>query len=163
VEHLTLGQELKDRLMTGARGNLADFQAAALFAGSGALGLWLSAGLSTGTLADMGPGFMPRAFSILLLSIGALTALVGAWSPAETLLPVRLRSLLAVVAGVVGFALIAPVGGIVLSCLWLVGASRAAVHGAPVTETVWLALGLAAASALVFVVGLKVQIPIWPV
>jgi hypothetical protein len=148
--------------VSGARGNQADFQAAALFIGAGTAGLWLSVGLSTGTLADMGPGFMPRVFSIMLLAIGAVTALVGMWSPSETRSPARLRVLLAVVTGVVGFAMIAPIGGIVVACLWIVSASRTAVPGAPVTETAWLAVGLAAASALVFVVGLSVQIPLWP-
>ena len=84
------------------------------------------------------------------------------WSPSETRSPLRLRVLLAVVSGVVGFAVIAPIGGIVVACLWIVSASRAAVLGAPVNETVWLAVGLAAASALVFVVGLNVRIPLWP-
>lgn len=148
--------------MSGARGNHADFQAAALFAASGTLGLWLSVGLSTGTLADMGPGFMPRVFSVLLIILGVMTALVGAWSPRQARAPVHWRALLAVLTGVVGFALIAPIGGIVVACLWIVGASRAAVPRAPLAETAWLALGLAAASALVFVVGLKVQMPVWP-
>lgn len=63
---------------------------------------------------------------------------------------------------VTGFAALAPVLGLIIGSLWLVGVSRIAYKGASLRETALLALALTATSVLVFAAGLGVQIKVWP-
>ena len=49
------------------KGNAPDLLTAGMFIGLGALGLYMARGLEAGTLAQMGPGFLPRVVCVLLI------------------------------------------------------------------------------------------------
>lgn len=146
----------------GVPGDHSDLLASVLFLGTGALGFWLSRDLAMGELAAMGPGYLPRAMSVVLIALGMLTGAIALRAKKASLAPVRLRIVGAVLMAVTGFAALAPVLGLIIGSLWLVGVSRIAYKGASLRETALLALALTATSVLVFAAGLGVQIKVWP-
>src|SRR4051812_35592251 len=48
-----------------------NFLAGIMFIAFGLIGLWLGWPLDNGTPSDMGPGYFPRAISVLLIMLGA--------------------------------------------------------------------------------------------
>lgn len=124
-----------------------------------------------GDAAQMGPGYLPRALGWVLAGLGVLIALRGlrhrAGGPAPGL---SVRPLLAILSANALFglclagwpALGLPPLGLVLGVLTLVAVASLAQPGARPLAVLALALGLAAFSALVFVRGLGLALPLWP-
>ncbi|MFC3629278.1 tripartite tricarboxylate transporter TctB family protein [Paracoccus angustae] len=148
---------------SSARGDRPDLLTAAIFAGLGALGLFMSRGLDTGTLAQMGPGFLPRVVCVLLIAVGLAVGVPALGRPALAIETIKPRPVLAITLAIVVFAYAATHLGFVLASLWLIVAGSLADPGGNWKHTLWLAVGLTAFGALVFVYGLGVQVPLWPV
>ena len=147
---------------SSARGDRPDLLTAAIFVGVGVLGLWAGRTLDFGSLASMGAGFVPTIICWLLIGIGLWVGLLGmrrGYTPIE---PAKLRPILVITASIVGFAFIAAWLGFVAASLFLIVASSLAERETRVVETVLLAIGLTIFGALVFVVGLGVQIKLLP-
>ena len=144
------------------RGNRPDLLTAALFVGLGGLGLFMSRDLEMGSLSQMGPGFLPRVVGCLLIVVGLAVGLPAFKAPAEGIEPMRLRPVGIITIAVVGFAYAATHLGFVLASIWLIVAGALAEPGLRWREIVPLALGLTLFGALVFVYGLGVQVPLWP-
>jgi hypothetical protein len=144
------------------KGDRPDLLTAALFVGLGGLGLFMSRGLDAGSLAQMGPGFMPRVVCVLLIAVGLAVGLPALRAPLHRIEPMRLRPLAVITVAIVGFAYAATHLGFVLAALWLIVAGAFAEPNMRWREIVPLALGLTVFGALVFVYGLGVQIPLWP-
>ncbi|MBP8930914.1 MAG: tripartite tricarboxylate transporter TctB family protein [Paracoccus sp.] len=145
------------------KGNAPDLLTAGMFIGLGALGLYLARGLEAGTLAQMGPGFLPRVVCVLLILVGLAVGLPAMRRPAEPIEAIRARPLIVITLAIVGFAFAATHLGFVLASLWLVIAGALADPGGKWSQTLMLAAGLTLFGALVFVYGLGVQVPLWPV
>ena len=143
------------------RGDRPDLLTALIFVGLGALGLYLVRGLDGGTLAQMGPGFLPRVVSVLLILVGLGVGLPALRRPAVTIEPVRLRPVAVILLAIIGFGLAVTHLGFVLASLWLILAGALADPGGKLRQTLALAAGLTAFGALVFVYGLGVQVPLW--
>jgi hypothetical protein len=133
-----------------------------LFIGLGGLGLFMSRGLDAGTLAQMGPGFLPRVVCVLLLAVGMAVGLSALRAPAHGIEAVRLRPVAVITIAIVGFAYAATHLGFVLASLWLIVAGAFAEPAVRWREIIPLAVGLTLFGALVFVYGLGVQVPLWP-
>ena len=147
---------------SSARGDRPDLLTAAIFVGVGVLGLWAGRTLDFGSLASMGAGFVPTIICWLLIGIGLWVGLLGmrrGYTPIE---PAKVRPILVITASIVGFAFIAAWLGFVAASLFLIVASSLAERETRVVETVLLAIGLTIFGALVFVVGLGVQIKLLP-
>ena len=144
------------------KGDRPDLLTAALFIGLGGLGLVMSRDLETGSLSQMGPGFLPRIVCFLLLAVGLAVGLPALRRPAKEIEAIRLRPVAVITIAVVGFAYAATHLGFVLAALWLVIAGAFAEPGTRLREIVPLAIGLTIFGALVFVYGLGVQVPLWP-
>ena len=129
-----------------------------------------------GRVTDMGAGYFPFVISIMLVLLGiavlmrggddlpAAESRVSAVSAGERKLQLlrTLRVLGSALGGLVVFALILKPAGMVVSVIALVGIVSFAHPGPKFWPTLVLAFGLAAFSAVVFVILLKVQIGIWP-
>ena len=76
-----------------SRGDWPDLLTALIFVGLGTLGLFMAAGLEGGTLAQMGPGFLPRVVCVLLIAVGLAIGLPALKRPAARLEPLKLRPL----------------------------------------------------------------------
>lgn len=143
------------------RGDRPDLLTALIFIGLGALGLVMARDLEAGTLAQMGPGFLPRVVCVLLILVGLAVGLPALRRPAVPIEPAKGRPLLVILVSIIGFGLAVTQLGFVLAALWLVVVGSLADPGGKWRQTLALALGLAAFGAVVFVCGLGVQVPLW--
>ncbi|MFN7090530.1 MAG: tripartite tricarboxylate transporter TctB family protein [Allorhizobium sp.] len=143
------------------RGDRPDLLTALIFLGLGTLGLVMSRELEAGTLAQMGPGFLPRVVCVLLILVGLAVGLPALRRPAIVLESVKTRPLLVILVAIIGFGLAVTHLGFVLAALWLVVVGSLADPGGKWRQTLALAVGLAAFGAVVFVYGLGVQVPLW--
>ena len=145
------------------KGNHPDLLTAALFIGFGALGLWSTWDLEAGSAAQMGASYLPRVVCGLLIGVGLVVGLQGLRHSALRLEPAQLRPLAVILLSIVAFAFAATHLGFVVASLILIGGSALAERGGLRWQTLWLALGLTAFGALVFIYGLGVQIRLWPI
>jgi uncharacterized membrane protein len=110
----------------------------------------------------MGPGYFPRVLGILLIVLGAalsLTALRGHGTPLPGW---KWRPVSIVLLSVVAFGLVLTHAGLVLSTIGLIVVASTASREFRFRESLLSGVLLAALSVGVFVVGLKLQLPIWP-
>ncbi|HEY6828238.1 MAG TPA: tripartite tricarboxylate transporter TctB family protein [Gemmatimonadaceae bacterium] len=142
--------------------NPKDFCAGALFVAIGVATILLSTRYALGTAARMGPGYFPRMLGILLIVLGALLAARGLKSSATGFTPFRWRPALVVLGSVVLFGAIVRPVGVALSTVVLIVAASAASHEFRPRESLVVGVLLAALAVGVFVVGLQLQLPIWP-
>jgi hypothetical protein len=140
-----------------------DFWSGILFAAMGAFAIVYGAKYTLGTAARMGPGYFPRILGILLMVVGiALTLRSVKGAQGEPVPRWKLRPTLLVIGGVIVFGLIVQTLGMALSTLILIVLSSAASHEFRPKEAVISGVLLAILATAVFVVGIGVQLPIWP-
>jgi len=143
--------------------NPRDFLAGLLFMSFGGAALAISHSYTIGTAARMGPGYFPRALGILLIVLGALLSLRGFRASLEPQPEWHWRPLAVVLAGVGLFALTAQWLGLVLGGLALVFLSSAASPEPRWKEALASGVIQGVATAAVFVYGLGIPLPVWPV
>ncbi|MCA1492170.1 tripartite tricarboxylate transporter TctB family protein [Ensifer sp. NBAIM29] len=153
---------MADPRKAGGTGNRPDLLTAALFVGFGALGLWAGRDLTMGTASAMGPGYLPRIICWLLIITGVTIGGFGAVGGREDIAKPKLWPLAIILAAVVGFAFVAEFFGFVAASVWLLLIGSIADRDSRLREVILLTAGLTAFGALVFIVGLGVQMPIWP-
>ena len=140
-----------------------DFLAGLMFAAFGVAALVISAGYPMGTASRMGPGYFPRMLGWLLVVLGAALALRALRLRGEALPKWPLRPTLVVLGSVVLFGAIVSKVGLALSTVILILVASAASHEFRPKEAIISGIGFAALAIAVFVVGLKLQLPVWPV
>ena len=139
-----------------------DFYAGLLFVAFGVFAVIIARNYPLGTAARMGPGYFPRLLGILLIVLGAalsLTALRGHGTPLPGW---KWRPVSIVLLSVVAFGLVLTHAGLVLSTIGLIVVASTASREFRLRESVISGILLAALSVGVFVIGLKLQLPIWP-
>lgn len=146
----------------GGTGDRPDILTAALLVGFGVLGLWAGRDLTLGTASAMGPGYLPRIVCWLLIAVGVAVGGLGAFREYAEISKPKLWPVAIILASVVGFAFIAEFFGFVAASVWLLLVGGVADHDSKLREVLILTAGLTAFGALVFIVGLGVQMPIWP-
>ncbi len=129
----------------------------------GLAGLVISWSYPIGRASRMGPGYFPRVLGILLLGLGALLSLSGFRSTGEVQLRWHLRPLLIVLLGVGFFCLTVKWLGLVVAGMALVFISSVASEEFRWKEALISAAIQNVAAVAVFVYGLGMQLPIWPV
>jgi hypothetical protein len=142
--------------------NPKDFCAGALFVAVGVATVLLSTRYTLGTAARMGPGYFPRMLGILLIVLGGVLAARGFKFSGSGFTPFRWRPALVVLGSVVLFGAIVRPLGVALSTVILIVAASAASHEFRPRESLVVGVLLAALAVGVFVVGLQLQLPIWP-
>ncbi|UVF19223.1 tripartite tricarboxylate transporter TctB family protein [Microvirga terrae] len=153
---------MADPRKAGGTGDRPDLLTAIMFVGIGALGLWAGRDLTMGTAAAMGPGYLPRIVCSLLILVGLVVGGIGFFRAREDIVAPKLRPLSIILLSVVGFAFIAEYFGFVAASVWLLVVGSLADRESKWREVILLTAGLTAFGALVFIVGLGVQMPIWP-
>jgi NADH:ubiquinone oxidoreductase subunit 2 (subunit N) len=139
-----------------------DFFAGLIFIAFGVAAIVIGSEYSLGTAARMGPGYFPRILGILLIVLGAVLSLRALRLQGTRIPAWKWRPTLIVLGSVVLFGLIVTRVGLVLSTIALIVLSSMASHEFRLKEASISAVLLAALAVGVFVIGLKLQLPIWP-
>jgi len=139
-----------------------DFYAGLVFIAFGIAALVIGSNYNLGTAARMGPGYFPRILGILLILLGAALSLRALRVQGSPIAAWKWRPTLVVLGSVVIFGLIVTTVGLVLSTILLIVMASAASHEFRPREAAISAVILAAVCVGIFVIGLKLQIGIWP-
>ena len=142
--------------------NPKDFWSGALFIAVGVAAIVLGSHYALGTAARMGPGYFPRILGILLIALGAILAIRATRTRGGPIARVHWRPTIIVLGSVVLFGAIVRPLGVALSTVILIVASSAASREFRPREALIAGIVLAALAVGVFVVGLQIQLPIWP-
>jgi hypothetical protein len=139
-----------------------DIAAGILFAVIGAGALATSWSWQTGTLAEMGSGLVPQLVSSLLLLVGLGVAARGLLARGEPIQVGSLRPLVVVTLSVLLFAASLERLGIVAAVVLIVALSAFANNRPRLIVLAALAVGLSVACVALFVWGLSLPVPVWP-
>jgi hypothetical protein len=119
-------------------------------------------GLRKGTAADMGPGYMPAAVSLLLLGFGLVFSLRGLRRGGEGVERAQVRPILIVLAAVGLFAGTVEHFGLALTSLLTIVLAGFASREHRLLDGVAFGTALAAGAVLLFVKALSLPVPVWP-
>lgn len=140
-----------------------DFLAGLLFVAFGVAAIWIGSHYTLGTAARMGPGYFPRILGILLVVLGLVLALRAIRLNGPPLSRWHWRPVLIVLGSVALFGLVLNRAGLVVSTIFLIVAASAASREFRPRESVVAGVALAALVVAIFVYGIKLQLPVWPV
>jgi hypothetical protein len=139
-----------------------DFFSGLLFVAFGVFAIIIDRNYPLGTAARMGPGYFPRLLGILLIVLGAALSLTALRGHGPPLPGWKWRPVSIVLLSVVAFGLVLTHAGLVLSTIGLIAVASTASREFRFRESLLSGVLLAALSVGVFVIGLKLQLPIWP-
>jgi hypothetical protein len=139
-----------------------DFLAGLLFVAFGVGAIVVGSKYALGTAARMGPGYFPRILGMLLVALGLVLAVRALRSNGPPLPGWKWRPVVIVLGSVALFGLIVNRAGLVVSTIFLIVAASAASREFRPRESVVAGVILAAVAVGIFVIGLKLQLPIWP-
>lgn len=125
----------------------------------------LLAGYTMGTPARMGPGFFPFWLGVILFGLGAticIAALRTAGGAAGKLERFHWKELFFVLGAVVLFGVLLKAIGMLLAGILLIVGASIGSHSFSLRKSLILAVILVVFCALVFVMGLKLPIPLCP-
>jgi len=140
-----------------------DFWSGVLFVAVGVFAITYGSKYTLGTAARMGPGYFPRILGILLIGLGAILALRALRLQGAPIPPWKWRPTIIVLGSVFVFGQILQTVGLALSTLLLIVGASTASHEFRWKEAVLVGIGLAILAVGVFIIGLKLTLPIWPV
>jgi hypothetical protein len=139
-----------------------DFVAGLMFIAVGIAAIVIASNYTLGSAARMGPGYFPRILGILMIVLGAVLALRSLKLQGTPIPGWKWRPVVVVLGSTIVFGLIVNYAGLVLSTILLIVMSSAASHEFRPKEAIISGVLLAALAVGVFVIGLKLQIGIWP-
>jgi hypothetical protein len=139
-----------------------DFVAGLMFIAIGVAAIVIASNYTLGTAARMGPGYFPRILGILMIALGSVLALRSLRLHGSPIPGWRWRPVVVVLGSTIVFGLIVNFAGLVLSTILLIVMASAASHEFRPKEAVISGILLAMLAVGVFVIGLKLQIGIWP-
>jgi putative tricarboxylic transport membrane protein len=143
-----------------------DVLAGLMFMAVAVLGLVVSRNYPVGTALRMGTGYVPRLLCWILLGLGALVLLQGlrAGAPLRESSPLPAwRPLFFVTASLAIFGLAIERLGLIVSILLLIAFGAMATRSLRPVETLVAAFTLIALTWGIFIRGLGLTIPVWPV
>jgi len=142
--------------------NPKDFWAGVLFIAFGLAAVIIARDYALGTAGRMGPGYFPRGLGIIMMALGLILSLRALRVDGDRIRFGSFKPILIVLGSVIVFALAAPKLGLIVATILLIVVSSTASHEFRWKEAVISSLALSAATLVVFVYGLKLQLPTWP-
>ena len=139
-----------------------DFLAGNLYMAFGLLGLWLGRTLEIGTASAMEAGYFPRLVCMLLVAIGAALAVTALLRPGDGPERGTWRPFVFVTLSCLAFALLLRPLGLVLTLLISTVLARFAGGNLRPIALLLLCLIIILANVGIFVIALKIPIPLWP-
>ena len=142
--------------------NIPDLAFAVFLVALGALAFGLASSLSVGTAAAMGPGYVPRGLTIIIMIYGLVLGVRAMFAGAVMFPSIEWRPLLLILGSVALFAVLLPIAGLAITSFALVICAGFAAYDVRVRENAIAAVTLAAFAVVLFVVALGLPIPVWP-
>jgi hypothetical protein len=142
--------------------NVPDLAFGVFLVALGALAFGLASDLTVGTAASMGPGYVPRGLSILIMVYGIVLGVRAAFTGREPFPAVAWRPLILILASVALFGILLPVAGLAVTSIVVVVCAGFAAYDVRLRENAILALALAIFAVVLFVTVLGLPIPVWP-
>ena len=143
--------------------NVPDLAFAVFLVALGALAFSFASQLTMGSAAAMGPGYVPRGLSVIIMIYGAVLGARALFSGALPFPSIELRPLLLLSAAVVLFAVLLPLAGLALTSFAIVICAGYAAYDVRMRENAIAALALAAFASILFVsvLGLPIKVLPW--
>ncbi len=142
--------------------NVPDLAFAAFLLALGALAFSLASQLTMGSAAAMGPGYVPRGLSVIVMIYGAALGVRALFSGALPFPAIEWRPLLLLSVSVALFAVLLPVAGLAVTSFVVVICAGFAAYDVRLRENAIAALILAAFASLLFVSALGLPINVRP-
>jgi hypothetical protein len=139
-----------------------DFWSGLLFVAFGLAAIIIGANYPLGTAARMGPGYFPRILGILLIVLGGALVLRSLRLQGAKVPRFVWRPTLIVLGTVVVFGFVVEQVGLLVSTVGLIFFSSMASTEFRWKEALMSGIFFAVLAIAVFVLGLKLQLPIWP-
>lgn len=139
-----------------------DFYAGLMFFAIGLAGMAIAFSYPLGTSARMGPGYFPRVLGGLLMLLGAVLSLRSFKQTGAEVTPIAWKAVALVLGAVILFGAIVTKIGLVVATTLLIFISGYASKQFTVKASIVSAIVLSTVSVLLFIVGLKLQFPIFP-
>ena len=137
-----------------------DFLSGLMFIGFGLLAIYFGQKLAQGTAVRMGPGYVPRMLSYILLGLGALICVFALVQGSEPVEKPKWKPITMVTIGIVCFALLFERTGMLPALVVLVFISSLGGEEFKLTEVLGNMVVLAILCTLVFKIGLGMNISI---
>jgi hypothetical protein len=131
-----------------------------MFAGFGILALTLGSNLAVGTAIRMGPGYVPRMLSYILIALGIAIIVRALFAPGEAIERLRWKPITLITIGVVAFALLFETAGLAPALVALVFLSSLGGEEFKVVETILACVVLTVLCIVIFKLGLQMNINI---
>ncbi|WP_422013559.1 tripartite tricarboxylate transporter TctB family protein [Reyranella sp.] len=137
-----------------------DFLSGLMFVAFGLAALYFGQNLAVGTPVRMGPGYVPRMLSLILLALGAVVCIVALVSGSEPVERPKWKPITLVTLGIVCFALLFERAGLIPALIVLVMIASLAGEEFKLTEVLGNIVVLSILCTLVFKVGLGMNISV---
>src|SRR6266478_6411294 len=139
-----------------------DFLAGLMYVAFGLTGLWLGRSLEVGTAAAMGAGYFPRLVCGALIAVGAALALISLMRTGEVPERGMWRPFIFVTLSCLAFALLLRPLGLIMTLVISIVLARFAGGNIRPAALSLLCLILVVANVGIFVIAMRIQIPLWP-
>lgn len=139
-----------------------DFWAGVMFTAFGLVAMLMAFQYPLGTAARMGPGYFPRVLGGILILLGVILALRSFKLRGEAITPFAWKAIGLVIGGVFLFGAIATRLGLIVSTVALILITGLASKEFNLKESLISSVVLSVLAVLLFIVGLKLQFPIFP-
>ena len=141
--------------------NVPDLSFAVFLVVLGALAFALARDLSVGTAASMGPGYVPRGLSVIIMVYGLILGVRAMFTGPHPFPDIAFRPLFLISASVALFAIMLPLVGLAITSFAVVICAGFAAYDVRMRENAVVALVLSAFGVLLFVKALGLPIAIW--
>ena len=137
-----------------------DFLSGLMFIGFGLIALYFGQKLALGTTVRMGPGYVPRMLSLILIGLGILVCVVGRVAGSEPVEKPKWKPIVMVTIGIICFALLFERAGLIPAMVVLILIASLGGEEFKLKEVIGNMVALGILCTLVFKVGLGMNISI---
>jgi len=135
-----------------------DFWSGVMFTAAGIGALIVGGNLAVGTAIRMGPGYVPRMLSYILIALGIAIIVRAVLAPAERVDRFRFRPITLITIGVLAFAFLFERAGLAPALVALVFLAALGGQEFKLIETILACITLIALCTVIFKIGLQMNI-----
>jgi hypothetical protein len=137
-----------------------DLWSGLMFAGFGVLALVMGSNLALGTAVRMGPGYVPRMLSYILIGLGIAIIVRAVMAPGDTIERLRWKPTTMITIGVLVFAMLFERAGLAPALVALIFLAALGGQEFKLVETIIACMVLIALCIVIFKLGLGMNINI---